>query len=97
LDDTGSFKPGYINDICSSNSSKNIYSEVGTAIVPAYTHHPLALGQQALAIHDIAPGRLRLGIGPSHRPLVEGVYYYILKVDLYNISSEKTLEVAIYE
>ena len=46
----------------------------GTAIVPAYTHYPLALVQQDLAIDDIAPGRLRLGIGPSHRPIIEGVY-----------------------
>ena len=38
------------------------------------THHPLALAQQALAIDDIAPGRLRLGIGPSHRPVIEGIY-----------------------
>jgi alkanesulfonate monooxygenase SsuD/methylene tetrahydromethanopterin reductase-like flavin-dependent oxidoreductase (luciferase family) len=78
-------------------AAKTSTVRLGTAIVLDYTHHPLALAQQALAIHDIAPGRLRLGIGPSHRPLVEGVYYYILKVDLYNISSEKTLEVAIYE
>ena len=47
---------------------------MGTSIVPTYPRHPLALAQQALAINDIAPGRLRLGIGPSHRPMIEGVY-----------------------
>jgi F420-dependent oxidoreductase-like protein len=47
---------------------------MGTAIVPTYPRHPLALAQQALALGDIAPGRLRLGIGPSHRPTIEGVY-----------------------
>ncbi len=47
---------------------------MGTAIIPIYLRHPLALAQQALAIDDIAPGRFRLGIGPSHRPLIEGVY-----------------------
>lgn len=47
---------------------------MGTAIVPTYPRHPLALAQQALALGDIAPGRLRLGIGPSHRPIIEGVY-----------------------
>ncbi|HEY4387416.1 MAG TPA: LLM class flavin-dependent oxidoreductase, partial [Ktedonobacteraceae bacterium] len=36
--------------------------------------HPLVMAQQALAIHDIAPGRLRLGIGTSHRFYMEGVY-----------------------
>jgi F420-dependent oxidoreductase-like protein len=47
---------------------------MGTAIVPTYPRHPLALAQQALALGDIAPERLRLGIGPSHRPTIEGVY-----------------------
>ncbi len=46
----------------------------GTAIVPTYPRHPLALAQQALALADLAPGRLRLGIGTSHRSTIEGVY-----------------------
>src|SRR5207302_5047155 len=47
---------------------------LGTSIVPTYPRHPLALAQQALALGDLAPARLRLGIGPSHRPTIEGVY-----------------------
>lgn len=47
---------------------------LGTAIVPTYPRHPLALAQQALALSDLAPGRLRLGVGPSHRPTIEGTY-----------------------
>ncbi len=47
---------------------------LGTAIVPIYPRHPLVMAQQALAIYDLAPGRLRLGIGPSHRPIIEGSY-----------------------
>jgi F420-dependent oxidoreductase-like protein len=47
---------------------------LGTAVVPIYPRHPLALAQQALALGDLAPGRLRLGIGPSHRSTIEGVY-----------------------
>lgn len=47
---------------------------LGTAIVPTYPRHPLVMAQQALTLHDIAPGRLRLGVGPSHRPAIEGVY-----------------------
>jgi alkanesulfonate monooxygenase SsuD/methylene tetrahydromethanopterin reductase-like flavin-dependent oxidoreductase (luciferase family) len=43
-----------------------------TAIVPIYPRHPLVMAQQALVIHDLAPGRLRLGIGPSQRPIIEG-------------------------
>src|SRR5437588_8188693 len=42
---------------------------LGTAIVPTYPRHPLALAQQALALGDLAPERLRLGIGLSHRPI----------------------------
>jgi len=41
---------------------------LGTAIVPAFTRHPLSLATQALALHDLAPGRVRLGIGTSHGP-----------------------------
>jgi alkanesulfonate monooxygenase SsuD/methylene tetrahydromethanopterin reductase-like flavin-dependent oxidoreductase (luciferase family) len=44
---------------------------LGTAIVPTYPRHPLALGQQALAIHDLAPGRLRLGVGPGNPMLIQ--------------------------
>ena len=47
---------------------------LGTAIVPTYPRHPLALAQQALAVADLAPGRLRLGIGGSHRNSIEGAY-----------------------
>ena len=47
---------------------------LGTAIVPTYPRHPLTMASQALALNDLAPGRLRLGIGSSHRPVIEGVY-----------------------
>lgn len=47
---------------------------MGTAIVPIYPRNPLALAQQALALGDLAPDRLRLGIGTSHRPTMEQVY-----------------------
>jgi F420-dependent oxidoreductase-like protein len=41
---------------------------LGTAIVPTYPRHPAMLFTQAATLHQIAPGRFRLGIGPSHRP-----------------------------
>ncbi|HEU0164037.1 MAG TPA: LLM class flavin-dependent oxidoreductase [Thermomicrobiales bacterium] len=47
---------------------------VGTSITPTYPRHHLALAAQAIAIDELAPGRLRLGIGPSHRPTIEGLY-----------------------
>ena len=42
--------------------------------MPTYPRHPLVLAQQALALNDIAPGRLRLGIGPSHQLIIEDMY-----------------------
>ena len=46
----------------------------GTSIVPTYPRHPLVLAQQTLALYDIAPSRVRLGIGPSHRFIIEDMY-----------------------
>jgi alkanesulfonate monooxygenase SsuD/methylene tetrahydromethanopterin reductase-like flavin-dependent oxidoreductase (luciferase family) len=48
--------------------------KLGTAIVPAFTRHPLALATQALALEDLAPGRLRLGIGTSHQRVMIPAY-----------------------
>lgn len=48
--------------------------KLGTAIVPAFTRHPLALATQALALEDLAPDRLRLGIGPSHQRVMIPAY-----------------------
>lgn len=55
---------------------------LGTSIMPIYPRHPLVMAQEALAIHDIAPGRLRLGIGPSHRPIMENIYGLPMKSPL---------------
>jgi alkanesulfonate monooxygenase SsuD/methylene tetrahydromethanopterin reductase-like flavin-dependent oxidoreductase (luciferase family) len=41
--------------------------KLGTAIVPAFTRHPLALATQMLTLEDLAPGRIRLGIGTAHQ------------------------------
>lgn len=48
--------------------------EVGTAVVPTYPRHPLALASQALTAQAIAGGRLTLGIGPSHQAIIEGAH-----------------------
>jgi F420-dependent oxidoreductase-like protein len=47
---------------------------LGTSIVPTYPRHPLALAQQAATVAALGPGRVRIGVGPSHRPSIEGVY-----------------------
>ena len=46
--------------------------ELGTAVVPTYLRHPMALAQQALTTQAASGGRLLLGIGLSHKPNVEG-------------------------
>jgi len=47
---------------------------LGTSVVPTYPRHPITLAAEAMAIDDLAPGRLRLGVGPSHKPIIEGAY-----------------------
>ena len=46
----------------------------GTSIVPTFPRHPLAMAQGAIAVDSLAPGRLRLGVGPSHKPSIEGMW-----------------------
>ena len=51
--------------------------ELGTAVVPAYPRHPAVLAQQALtAALAAGPGRLTLGIGLSHKIVIEDMYGY---------------------
>lgn len=45
---------------------------LGAGVVPIYARHPVLLAQEALTLSDISSGRLRLGIGVSHRPMMEG-------------------------
>ncbi|OHV04858.1 LLM class F420-dependent oxidoreductase [Mycobacterium talmoniae] len=44
--------------------------ELGTAVVPLQTQHPIALARQALSVHAAAGGRLALGVGPSHHWII---------------------------
>lgn len=45
---------------------------VGTGVVPIYTRTPATMAQTAATIDQISGGRLTLGLGVSHRPVVEG-------------------------
>jgi F420-dependent oxidoreductase-like protein len=45
--------------------------EIGSAVVPAFLRHPAALATQALVVDDALGGRFTLGIGLSHRKVVE--------------------------
>ena len=48
--------------------------ELGTAVVATYPRHPIALAQQALTAQVATGGRLVLGIGVSHRFVIDGVF-----------------------
>jgi F420-dependent oxidoreductase-like protein len=48
--------------------------ELGTAVIPTYFFHPLALARQAFAVDDACRGRLTLGIGPSQPSVVEKMH-----------------------
>lgn len=48
--------------------------ELGTGVLPIQTQHPMALAQAALTVNLIGQGRLLLGLGLSHRPVVEQVW-----------------------
>lgn len=45
--------------------------ELGTAVVPTYPRHPTVMAQQALTVQDAADNRLALGIGLSHKFVIE--------------------------
>lgn len=45
--------------------------ELGTAVVPTFPRHPMAMAQQALTAQAMARGRFTLGIGLSHQIVIE--------------------------
>jgi F420-dependent oxidoreductase-like protein len=47
--------------------------EVGVAVVPSYPRHPMAMAQQALTAQAATGGRFTLGIGLSHRPIIDNM------------------------
>ncbi len=47
---------------------------LGVGIVPTYPRHPLALAQQAATAQAFCGGRLTLGVGVSHRPVIEDLH-----------------------
>lgn len=45
--------------------------QLGTSVIQSYPRHPAVLAQEAWVLDQLAPGRFRLGIGPSHKPMME--------------------------
>ena len=48
--------------------------ELGTAVMPIQTRHPVAMAQQALSTQAVCEGRFTLGLGPSHHWVVEDMF-----------------------
>ena len=48
--------------------------ELGTAVVPTYPRHPTALAAQALTVQAATGNRLALGIGLSHKVVIENMF-----------------------
>jgi F420-dependent oxidoreductase-like protein len=48
--------------------------ELGTAVVPTFPRHPVAMAQQALTAQAACEGRFALGIGLSHQVVIEMMF-----------------------
>jgi F420-dependent oxidoreductase-like protein len=49
--------------------------ELGTAVLPSYLCHPVLQANRSAAVAEAAgPGRFTVGVGPSHRPVIEDRY-----------------------
>jgi F420-dependent oxidoreductase-like protein len=66
--------PGYLDALTAvavvGQATERI--ELGTAVVPLQTRHPVPMAQQALTTRMACGGRLALGLGPSHDWIVTG-------------------------
>ena len=47
--------------------------ELGVGIVPTYPRHPMVLAQEAANIQLFCGGRFTLGVGVSHKPVIENL------------------------
>ena len=57
----------------------------GTSITPTYPRHPIVTAQQVQVLDQLAPGRFRLGVGPSHRPAMRSMFGFNLRAPLTNL------------
>ena len=64
--------PGYLDAMTAVALLGHITEriEIGTAVVPIQTRHPLIMAQQALTTQVVCHGRFTLGLGPSHHWII---------------------------
>ena len=61
-------------DVLAVAGTRTSRIDLGVGIVPTYPRHPLALAQQAATTQAFCGGRLTLGVGVSHRPVIENLH-----------------------
>jgi 5,10-methylenetetrahydromethanopterin reductase len=61
-------------DVLAVAGTRTSRIDLGVGIVPTYPRHPLALAQQVATTQAFAGGRLTLGVGVSHRPVIEDLH-----------------------
>jgi 5,10-methylenetetrahydromethanopterin reductase len=61
-------------DVLAVAGARTSQIDLGVGIVPTYPRHPLALAQQAATTQAFCGGRLTLGVGVSHRPVIEDLH-----------------------
>ncbi|MBI4234374.1 MAG: LLM class flavin-dependent oxidoreductase [Chloroflexi bacterium] len=59
--------------------------KLGTCITPTWPRHPIAAVQQVQVVAQLAPGRFRFGIGPSHKGTMEEVFGFKFEAPLTNL------------
>jgi F420-dependent oxidoreductase-like protein len=58
---------------CALAGRETTQIELGTAVVPTYSRHPVYMAQQALSTNAACRGRFALGIGLSHQIVIESM------------------------
>jgi alkanesulfonate monooxygenase SsuD/methylene tetrahydromethanopterin reductase-like flavin-dependent oxidoreductase (luciferase family) len=61
---------------------RTTHLKIGTAIVSVYSRHPVLLALQALSLSQLAPQRLRLGLGIGTSELAKRIYGIDMKSPL---------------
>ena len=66
--------PGYLDalTVVALLGQSTTRIEIGTAVVPIQTRHPLIMAQQALTTQIACTGRFSLGLGASHHWIING-------------------------
>jgi F420-dependent oxidoreductase-like protein len=59
--------------LCAIGARETSTLELGTAVIPTFSRHPVYMAQQALSTQAAAGGRFVLGLGPSHKLVIEDI------------------------